>query len=189
MASALAPVPELFSDGEDAAGSPQHERVASGNRGFPVAFAPATSSSGINPPAVFFSRSRITLRRDTELGVAPKIRFLRPRATCPPVLFSLMNSSEAAVKKFLPKSQLSRVIIHDNFSVQRIYEMEIRATDKTKKKMGHLHDQLKKKFMMDQLRKLGLWRRRYSSMQRYLDSIRLYILQHKYLPKKKKKRS
>ncbi|EPY81062.1 hypothetical protein CB1_000760016 [Camelus ferus] len=37
---------------------------------------------------------------------------------------SLMNSSEAAVKKFLPKSHLSQVIIRDNLSAQRIYEME-----------------------------------------------------------------
>ncbi|KAG8521210.1 putative protein C5orf52 [Galemys pyrenaicus] len=188
MASFLTPVPELFSDAEDA-GTPPREPSASGHRGFPVVFAAAvqaTSSSGPHPPSVFFSHDRIFSRRDTELGVQPKIRFMRPRATFPPVLFSLMNSSEAAVKKFLPKSQLSRVIIHDNISAQRIYEMEIRATDKTKKKMSHLHDHLKKKFMMDQLRKLGLWRRESMSMQPYLDSIRFYILQHKCRPKKKK---
>lgn len=39
-----------------------------------------------------------------------------------------MNSSEAAVKKFLPKSHLSRVIIRDNLSAQRIYEMEVKSS-------------------------------------------------------------
>lgn len=39
-----------------------------------------------------------------------------------------MNSSEAAVKKFLPKSHLSRVIIRDNLSAQRIYEMEVKLS-------------------------------------------------------------
>ncbi|KAB0405289.1 hypothetical protein E2I00_009991 [Balaenoptera physalus] len=87
---------------------------------------------------------------------------------------NLMNSSEAAVKEFLPKSHLSRVIIRDNLSAQRIYEMETRASDKTKKKMGHLYDHLKKKFMTDQLRKLGRWRRESMNVRQYLDSIRVY---------------
>lgn len=39
-----------------------------------------------------------------------------------------MNSSETAVKKFLPKSHLSRVIIRDNLSAQRIYEMEVKSS-------------------------------------------------------------
>lgn len=39
-----------------------------------------------------------------------------------------MNSSEAAMKKFLPKSHLSRVIIRDNLSAQRIYEMEVKSS-------------------------------------------------------------
>lgn len=49
---------------------------------------------------------------------------------------------------------------------------KIKASDKTKKKMAHLYDHLKKKFMMDQLRKLGRWRRESMNIQRYLDSIR-----------------
>lgn len=36
-----------------------------------------------------------------------------------------MNSSDANVKKLLPKSHLSRVIIRDNINAQRIYEMEV----------------------------------------------------------------
>lgn len=39
-----------------------------------------------------------------------------------------MNSSEAAVKKFLPKSNLPRVIIRDNLSAQRVYEMEVKSS-------------------------------------------------------------
>ncbi|KAL2767503.1 uncharacterized protein WCI35_025711, partial [Daubentonia madagascariensis] len=89
----------------------------------------------------------------------------------------LMNSSEVGVNKFLPKSNLSRVIIRDNLSAQRMYEMEIRASDKTKKKMSHLHDHLKKKFMTDQLRKLGRWKRESMNIQQYLDSIRTYQVQ------------
>ncbi|XP_037365754.1 uncharacterized protein C5orf52 homolog [Talpa occidentalis] len=186
VASVLARGPELLAAAEDA-GPPPREPWASGKRGFPVAFAAqATSSAATNPPSGFLSRDSVASRRDIELGVQPKILFLRPRAMYPPVLFSLMNSREVAVKRFLPRSQLSRVIIHDNVNVQRIYEMQIRATDKSKKKMCHLHDHLKKKFIIDQLRKLGLWRRESIGMQPYLDSIRLYILQHQRHPKKKK---
>ncbi|KAM9749330.1 uncharacterized protein C5orf52 homolog isoform 2-T2 [Dama dama] len=47
-----------------------------------------------------------------------------------------------------------------------------RAADKTKKKMSHLYDHLKKKFMTDQLRKLGRWRRGSTNIREYLDSIR-----------------
>nr|KAF6464231.1 hypothetical protein HJG63_001894 [Rousettus aegyptiacus] len=84
--------------------------------------------------------------------------------------FCLMNSSEAAVTKFLPKSHLSRVIIRDNLSAQRLYEMETKASDKTKKKMSYLYDHLKKKFMTDQLRKLGSWKRDSMNLRQYLNS-------------------
>ncbi|XP_055260473.1 uncharacterized protein C5orf52 homolog isoform X2 [Moschus berezovskii] len=47
-----------------------------------------------------------------------------------------------------------------------------RAADKTKKKMSYLYDHLKKKFMTDQLRKLGRWRRESTNIRQYLDSIR-----------------
>uniref|UniRef100_A0A8C6RP70 Uncharacterized protein n=1 Tax=Nannospalax galili TaxID=1026970 RepID=A0A8C6RP70_NANGA len=49
----------------------------------------------------------------------------------------------------------------------------IRASDKTKRKMSHLHDYLKKKFMTDQLRKMLRWRRESLSTQQYLDSQRI----------------
>ncbi|GAB5579206.1 uncharacterized protein C5orf52 homolog [Prionailurus iriomotensis] len=119
-----------------------------------------------------------------------------------------MNSSEAAVKKFLPKSNLPPVIIRDNLSAQRVYEMErpksgwayeiltlkrveeaqemmIRASDKTKRKMSHLYDHLKKKFMTDQLRKLGCWRRESMNIQQYLDSIQVCKVQFNLHPHRK----
>uniref|UniRef100_H0XN34 Chromosome 5 open reading frame 52 n=1 Tax=Otolemur garnettii TaxID=30611 RepID=H0XN34_OTOGA len=118
--------------------------------------------------AKLFPRDKFGGRLDTTAGVGPQVSFLRPRTAQTPVLFSIMNCSEASTKKFLPKSNLSRVIIRDNLSAQRIYEMEIRATDKTKKKMSHLYDHLKKKFMTDQLRKLGRWKRESMNIQHYL---------------------
>ncbi|XP_029423173.1 uncharacterized protein C5orf52 homolog [Nannospalax galili] len=53
------------------------------------------------------------------------------------------------------------------------------ASDKTKRKMSHLHDYLKKKFMTDQLRKMLRWRRESLSTQQYLDSQRILKLQAK----------
>ncbi|XP_032165238.1 uncharacterized protein C5orf52 homolog isoform X2 [Mustela erminea] len=144
----------------------------------------ATTSSGTT--STLASRHvRFISQPEIHVATQPQICFLRPRTAQQPVLFSLMNSSEAAVKKFLPKSNLSRVIIRDNLSAQRIYEMEIRASDKTKRKMSHLYDHLKKKFMTDQLRKLGRWRRESMIIQQYLDSIRLYKVHFKLQRNKK----
>ncbi|KAI4536441.1 hypothetical protein MG293_013833, partial [Ovis ammon polii] len=171
-----APVPEFLAKAEDensAVG--QQLRSVTWNLDSPTAGAvapQATTSPGTYPASAFFRHSRLGNRRDTHVGSQPKICFLRPRTAQPLVFFSLMNSSEAAMKKFLPKSHLSRVIIRDNLSAQRIYEMEIRAADKTKKKMNHLYDHLKKKFMTDQLRKLGRWRRESTNIRQYLDTIR-----------------
>ncbi|XP_012619401.3 uncharacterized protein C5orf52 homolog isoform X1 [Microcebus murinus] len=132
--------------------------------------APAAGSSGATLGPNSFQRGRLG-SQDVTPEVHPQICFLRPRATQAPMLFSLMNSTEAGVNK-LPKSQLSRVIIRDNRSAQRLCEMEIRASDKTMKKMNHLHDHLKKKFITDQLRKLGRWKRESMGIQQYLDSNR-----------------
>ncbi|XP_008054396.1 uncharacterized protein C5orf52 homolog [Carlito syrichta] len=118
-------------------------------------------------------------RQEIGARVRPQICFLRPRTSQPLVIFSVMNSSEATVKNLLPKSHLSRVIIRDNLSAQRIYEMEVKASDKTKRKMSHLYDHLKKKFMTDQLRKLGRWRRESMNIRQYLDSIRVHQVQQK----------
>ncbi|XP_036610556.1 uncharacterized protein C5orf52 homolog [Trichosurus vulpecula] len=123
-------------------------------------------------------------RTDIPLAGKPQVVFMQPRSSQAPVLFSLMNASEVAVKKFLPRSHLSRVIIRDNLSAQRMYELETRAADKTKKKMGHLYDHLKRKFMTDQLRKLNRWRREALPIQRYLESIQKYRNEFKPKPKK-----
>jgi hypothetical protein len=49
----------------------------------------------------------------------------------------------------------------------------MKASDKTKRKMSYLYDHLKKKFMMDQLRKMIRWRRDSQSTQDYLDKERV----------------
>ncbi|XP_029074133.1 uncharacterized protein C5orf52 homolog [Monodon monoceros] len=173
------PVPESLSkvEGENPAVSQQPRPSVTWNLGSPIACAVgprATTSSGTSPASAFFRRSRKARQPPRQ------ICFLRPRTAQSPLLFSLMNSSEAALKKFLPKSHLSRVIIRDNLSAQRIYEMEVKlsqafALEGTRpRKMGHLYDHLKKKFTTDQLRKLGRWRRESMNVWQYLDSIRVY---------------
>ncbi|XP_039081697.1 uncharacterized protein C5orf52 homolog [Hyaena hyaena] len=175
MAHHLASIPESSSRVEDAAAQQPRPSVT-WNLGSTLgnsAAAHATTSSGITP-AWAFRRDTLSTYPEINVGTHPQICFLRPRTAKQPVLFSLMNSSEAAMKKFLPKSNLSRVIIRDNLSAQRVYEMKMRASDKTKKKMSHLYDHLKKKFMTEQLRKLGRWRQGSINIQQYLDSIPVY---------------
>ncbi|XP_031196605.1 uncharacterized protein C5orf52 homolog [Mastomys coucha] len=116
-----------------------------------------------------FRRERLDSQPDFGLYSQPQINFLRPRSPIPKLLFSLMNTSDANVQKMLPKSHLSRVIIRDNLNAQRIYEMEMKASDKTKRKMSFLYDHLKKKFMTDQLRKMLRWRRESHNTQQYLN--------------------
>ncbi|XP_058387773.1 uncharacterized protein C5orf52 homolog [Diceros bicornis minor] len=189
MASNLAALPESFSSVEDPTAQ-QPRPTVTWNLGSSTASAAAvqaTTSSRTNPASAFVRRNKLGSCPEVNAGARPQICFLRPRTAKPLVLFSLMNASEAAVKKFLPKSHLSRVITRDNLCAQRIYEMEIRASDKTKKKMGHLYDHLKKKFMMEQLRKLGRWRREFLNIQQYLDSIRGCEFQLKFHPNKKRR--
>ncbi|XP_051021160.1 uncharacterized protein C5orf52 homolog [Acomys russatus] len=116
-----------------------------------------------------FRRERLDSQPDVGSRLSPQIFFLRPRPPIRKLLFSLMNANDASVKKLLPRSHLSRVIIRDNLNAQRIYEMEMRASDKTKRKMSDLYDHLKKKFVTDQLRKMLRWRRESLSTQQYLD--------------------
>ncbi|XP_054412124.1 uncharacterized protein C5orf52 homolog isoform X2 [Pongo abelii] len=129
--------------------------------------AQATTSSGATSDSKD-RRDRFGHRPEIGVGGQPQIYFPRPTSAQQPVLFSLMNSSEAAMKKSLPKSHLSRVIIHDNRIAQRIYEMEVSALEKTKKKISHYYEHLKKKFMTEQLRKLGRWREESVNIDRYL---------------------
>ncbi|EHB01098.1 hypothetical protein GW7_07693 [Heterocephalus glaber] len=90
-----------------------------------------------------------------------------------------MNCTEAAVKKVLPKSRLSQVIMRDNLYAQRTYELQEKALEKAKKKTIQWYEHLKKKFITDQLRKLGHWRQESMKIQPYLDSLRAYEIQLK----------
>lgn len=58
----------------------------------------------------------------------------------------------------------------------------MKTSEKTKKKMSHLYDHLKKKFMMDQLRKLGRWRQESTNFRQYLSSIRAFHSKKKSRP-------
>ncbi|XP_055972539.1 uncharacterized protein C5orf52 homolog [Sorex fumeus] len=115
--------------------------------------------------------SGLANRPEAKIGSQPRVVFFYPRTQKSLAFVSVMNASEAAVKKLLPKSNLSRVITRDNLSAQRMYEIELKATEKNKKKMIHLYDHLKKKFMTDELRKLSRWRREFMHIQYYLDCL------------------
>uniref|UniRef100_A0A673TQE5 Uncharacterized protein n=1 Tax=Suricata suricatta TaxID=37032 RepID=A0A673TQE5_SURSU len=106
------------------------------------------SLSTLGIVSFYFIYSNITYP-EINVGTHLQICLLLPWTAKPLVFFSLMNSREAAVKIFLPKSHLSWV-------TNLVTEM--RASDKTKRKMSHVYDHLKKKFMTGQLRKLEGWR-------------------------------
>nr|XP_002719755.1 uncharacterized protein C5orf52 homolog isoform X1 [Oryctolagus cuniculus] len=170
MSSSLTPIAELPSVAKDPATQPV--RVTWDLAPSEDCEAAAQATPGPSTPrGPELRRDRFGSRAELVLGVHPQLYFLPPRAPQPLVLVSVTNSSEAAVKRFLPKNHLSRVIIRDNLSAQRICEVEIRASEKTKKKMSHLHDHLKKKFMLEQLQKLGRWRRESMSIRQYLYSL------------------
>nr|KAF6282060.1 hypothetical protein mMyoMyo1_001879 [Myotis myotis] len=123
MATSEPPPPESSPNVENEAAQ-QHRPSVSWKLTSPAASATARKTSGTYPASAAFQRHRLISRPEINLGTQPQICFLQPRTSQPLVLFSLMNSSEAAVTKFLPKSHLSRVIIRDNLSAQRIYELE-----------------------------------------------------------------
>ncbi|KAL1790090.1 hypothetical protein HispidOSU_011653 [Sigmodon hispidus] len=164
----LATIPESFSTLLDSSTQPKRPSVKWDLGSNYESVAKETTTPGMD-----FRRERLDSQQDLGLRMHPQIYFLRPRPAIPKLIFSIMNSSDANVKKILPRSHLSRVIIRDNLNAQRIYEMEMKASDKTKKKMSHLYDHLKKKFMTDQLRKMLRWRRESLSTQQYLDSQRV----------------
>ncbi|XP_033030682.1 uncharacterized protein C5orf52 homolog [Lacerta agilis] len=87
------------------------------------------------------------------------------------VLFSLISGSEAVLKRFLPKSHLSKVIIRDNISVQRVHEIKLKHIEESKRKMGNLFDQMMKKFVHDQQKKMNRWKKQYGHYQRMLERI------------------
>ncbi|XP_013375761.1 PREDICTED: uncharacterized protein C5orf52 homolog [Chinchilla lanigera] len=126
-----------------------------------------------------FRRDKLERRQEVSAGGGPQVIFMPPRTAYHPVLFSLMNCSEAAVKKVLPKSHLSQVIMRDNLHAQRTYELQEKALEKARKKTSQWYEHMKKKFITDQLRKLGHWRQESMKIQPYLDSLRAYEIQLK----------
>ncbi|XP_062999930.1 uncharacterized protein C5orf52 homolog [Elgaria multicarinata webbii] len=101
----------------------------------------------------------------------PTVTFFQPRVSQVLVLFSLFNGNDVALRRFLPKSHLSKVIIRDNTSVQRVQEIKVRHIEDSKRKMGNLFDQMKKKFVHDQQKKMTRWKKDYSRYDRMLQQI------------------
>uniref|UniRef100_A0A8C0HDJ7 Uncharacterized protein n=1 Tax=Chelonoidis abingdonii TaxID=106734 RepID=A0A8C0HDJ7_CHEAB len=84
---------------------------------------------------------------------------------------SLFNGSEVAVKRFLPNSHLSTVIIRDNISVQRIQEIKVNHLEETRIKTSHFYEHLKKKFMSDQQKKISRWKKESDKFGKILDTL------------------
>ncbi|XP_061458364.1 uncharacterized protein C5orf52 homolog isoform X2 [Rhineura floridana] len=101
----------------------------------------------------------------------PQVTFFQPHVGQVLVLFSLFSGGESTLKRFLPKSHLSKVIIRDNTSVQRVQEIKLRHIEDSKRKVGSLCDQMKKKFVHDQQKKMTRWKNQYSRYQRMLEQI------------------
>ncbi|XP_048370845.1 uncharacterized protein C5orf52 homolog [Sphaerodactylus townsendi] len=101
----------------------------------------------------------------------PVVTFFPPHSTQELVLFSLFEGDESALQKFLPKSHLTNVIIHDNISVQRVQEIKIKDLDNSQRKTGNHYEHLKKRFLHDQRNKMNRWKQQYSRYQRMLEKI------------------
>ncbi|XP_060105324.1 uncharacterized protein C5orf52 homolog [Heteronotia binoei] len=108
---------------------------------------------------------------DGKDGPRPVVTFFQPRSSQELVLFSLLAGSEAVIRRFLPKSHVSNVIIRDNTSVQRVQEIKLRHLDNSKKKVGSYCEHMKKKFLHDQKTKVNRWKKQYSRYQRMLEKI------------------
>ncbi|XP_054853078.1 uncharacterized protein C5orf52 homolog [Eublepharis macularius] len=101
----------------------------------------------------------------------PVVTFFQPRSSQELVLFSLFAGHDAAVRKFLPKSHVSNVIIRDNTSVQRLQEIKLRHLDNSQRKNVSYYEQVKKKFVHDQQNKMNRWKKQYNRYQRMLEEI------------------
>ncbi|XP_042297820.1 uncharacterized protein C5orf52 homolog [Sceloporus undulatus] len=104
-------------------------------------------------------------------GRRPIVTSFQPRVQPELVLFSLFNSGESALRRFLPKSHLSKVIIQDNTSVQRVQEIKLKHIEASKKKVGSMFDQMKKKFLHDQQKKMDRWKKEFHHYQLMLEQI------------------
>ncbi|XP_026548368.1 uncharacterized protein C5orf52 homolog, partial [Notechis scutatus] len=79
--------------------------------------------------------------------------------------------SEAALKRFLPKSHLAKVIIQDNVSVQRVQDIKKQQIERRKKKAENLFDQMKRRFLQNQQKKTFRWKKEYDYYQKMLEEI------------------
>ncbi|XP_004645616.1 uncharacterized protein C5orf52 homolog isoform X1 [Octodon degus] len=187
MLPKLAPVAEQSCSVEDPAAQPCRPSVKwdlESSTDYEIV-GKATTSSAVASSSDF-RRDRFERRQEVNAGSGPQVIFLPPRTAYHPVLFSLMNCSEAAVKKVLPKSHLSQVIMRDNLHAQRTYELQEKALEKARKKTIQWYEHLKKKFIADQLRKMGHWRQESMKIQPYLDSLRAYEIHLKLQASKDK---
>ncbi|XP_077163913.1 uncharacterized protein C5orf52 homolog [Paroedura picta] len=101
----------------------------------------------------------------------PVVTFFQPQASQEPLLFSLFTGNEVALRRFLPKSHISNVIIRDNTSVQRVQEIKLKHLDNSKRKVGNYFEHMKKSFLHDQQNKMNRWKQQYSRYQRMLEKI------------------
>ncbi|XP_025048554.1 uncharacterized protein C5orf52 homolog, partial [Alligator sinensis] len=106
--------------------------------------------------------------------------------------------SEAAARRFLPKSRISTVIIRDNASAQRLQDLEVtgprglpaaparpgplrsapgpivpkaKHLEQRSRKTSHFHEHLRKKFVGEQQRKMSRWRREADKFGRLLELV------------------
>ncbi|XP_026577997.1 uncharacterized protein C5orf52 homolog [Pseudonaja textilis] len=96
----------------------------------------------------------------------PVVTFFQPRDHQVLVLYS-----EAALKRFLPKSHLAKVIIQDNVSVQRVQDIKKQQIERRKKKAENLFDQMKRRFLQNQQKKTFRWKKEYDYYQKMLEEI------------------
>ncbi|XP_034284568.1 uncharacterized protein C5orf52 homolog [Pantherophis guttatus] len=101
----------------------------------------------------------------------PVVTFFQPREHQVLVLYSQQTCSEKALKRFLPKSHLAKVIIQDNVSVQRVQEIKKQQIEGRKKKAENLLDQMKRRFLQNQQKKTFRWMKEYSYYQKMLEEI------------------
>ncbi|XP_020656450.2 uncharacterized protein C5orf52 homolog [Pogona vitticeps] len=98
----------------------------------------------------------------------PVVTFFQPRSQ---EAVGLYSSIKTPLWKFLPKSNLSKVIIRDNTILQRVQEIKVKHIEESKTKVGNMYDQMKKKFMHDQEKKMTRWKNEYARYQRMLEQI------------------
>ncbi|KYO31833.1 hypothetical protein Y1Q_0022895 [Alligator mississippiensis] len=101
----------------------------------------------------------------------PRVTFFQPRGSPVIAVFSVFAGSEAAARRFLPKSRISTVIIRDNASAQRLQDLEAKHLEQRSRKTSHFHEHLRKKFVDEQQRKTSRWRREADKFGRLLELV------------------